>query len=81
MQMEYRVVARGSGEITPSGDSFTEVHDVEKKKPSYKTPKLIASYSRKELAEAIRPHGSLAGYGDPGCGSCGCAGACGACGS
>ena len=45
---------------------------MEKKKQSYTKPKLIASYSRKELAEAIRPHGSLSGYGNPGCGSCGC---------
>jgi len=51
---------------------FAEVNEVEKKKPSYTSPKVIASYSRKDLAEAIRPHGSVSGYNDPGCGACGC---------
>ncbi len=47
----------------------------------YVKPEVIASYERRQLAEMIRPHGSVPGYGDPGCGGCGCACGCGGCGS
>ena len=40
----------------------------------YEPPKVLATYSKEELALAIRPHGSTAGY------SFGCGGGCG-CGS
>ncbi len=47
-------------------------------KCSYETPKVLATYSKEELEETIRPHGSLISYGgdDAGCGSSGCG--CGA---
>lgn len=43
-------------------------------KASYVRPQVLATYSREELAETIRPHGPRFGYNDsnePGCG-CGC---------
>jgi len=40
----------------------------------YVAPCVIASYSKEELADAIRPHCTVPDYGDPGCGGCGCGG-------
>lgn len=45
-------------------------------KKEYEAPKILASYSKEELEEAIQPHGD---YGAPGCsgscgGGCGCGG-------
>ena len=42
------------------------------KKPTYEAPKVLASYDREELEEAILPHGVL-GTNGGGCG-CGCGG-------
>jgi len=36
-------------------------------KEAYVPPKVLATYSKEELKEAIRPHGPAGGYG--GCGS------------
>ncbi|MBN1848690.1 MAG: hypothetical protein JW932_08910 [Deltaproteobacteria bacterium] len=39
-------------------------------KKEYEAPKVLASYSKEELEESIKPHGD---YGQPGCGGgCGC---------
>jgi len=44
-------------------------------KEAYQAPQVMATYTKDELADAIRPHGSRIGYGDPGCGcGCGCSG-------
>lgn len=44
----------------------------------YEPPRIVATYSKDDLAEAIRPHGQVAGYQDPGCGGgCGCGCGCG----
>ncbi len=40
-------------------------------KYTYETPKVLATYSKEELEEAIKPHGSTDSYTDTGCG-CGC---------
>ena len=46
--------------------------DGEKQK-TYEPPRILASYTREELAETIRPHGAAASYDGQGCGcSCGC---------
>ena len=45
-------------------------------KEAYVPPKVLATYSKEELAETIKPHGTVPGYNDPGCGGgcgCGCA--------
>ena len=39
------------------------------RKPAYEPPRVLASYSREELLETVRPHGDN-GY-NMGCG-CGC---------
>jgi hypothetical protein len=36
----------------------------------YVEPKVLATYSRAELAATIRPHGSVVTYTEPGCGGC-----------
>lgn len=47
-------------------------------KKEYEAPKVLASYSKEELEETIRPHGD---YGSSGCsGGCGSGCGCG-CGS
>lgn len=44
-----------------------------RERPVYVAPRVVATYSREDLAEAIRPHGQVAGYQQPGCGGgCGC---------
>jgi hypothetical protein len=40
------------------------------RKPAYDPPRILASYSREELLETVRPHGSLPSYGI--IGGCGC---------
>jgi len=40
-------------------------------KDRYVAPKVLATYTREELKETIRPHGPQFGYGGCGC-SCGC---------
>ena len=37
-------------------------------KCTYETPKVLATYSKEELEDAIRPHGSVISYTDSGCG-------------
>jgi hypothetical protein len=39
----------------------------EKARPdlAYEPPKVLASYTREELAETLRPHGSVPDYGGP----------------
>lgn len=32
-------------------------------KPAYDPPRILASYSREELLETVRPHGPLPSYG------------------
>ena len=49
---------------------------IESKPREYEAPKVLASYTREELAESIRPHGSVDSYSDSGCG-CGCGCGCG----
>jgi len=46
-----------------------------KAKEAYVEPRVLATYSREELAETIRPHGSVPSYTQPGCG-CGCGCGC-----
>jgi len=47
----------------------------------YVEPKVLATYSKEELEETIRPHGPTADYttGEPGClgSTCGCGCGCG----
>jgi hypothetical protein len=43
----------------------------------YEPPKVLATYSKEELALAIRPHGSTAGYSNGCGGGCGCGCGCG----
>jgi len=44
-------------------------------KAAYAAPRVLASYSKEELADVIRPHGPVPDYSDPGCGGgCGCGG-------
>jgi hypothetical protein len=46
-------------------------------KKDYEPPKVLATYSKEQLAEAIRPHGPTGAYGeDPGCGGGGCGCGC-----
>ncbi len=41
----------------------------------YVPPRVLATYSKEDLAEAIKPHGPAASYEDSGCGGgCGCGG-------
>ena len=42
----------------------------------YEVPKVLASYTREELAESLRPHGPSGSYynNGGGCGACGCGG-------
>ncbi len=42
----------------------------------YEPPRILASYSREELVETIRPHGSTDQYQQPGCGACTCGCGC-----
>jgi len=44
------------------------------RKDVYVAPRILASYSKEELADVIRPHGSVPDYADQGCGGgcCGC---------
>ncbi len=41
---------------------------------TYEAPRVLASYTREELTDSIRPHGPAPSY-DNGCG-CGCGCAC-----
>jgi hypothetical protein len=34
-----------------------------RKKPQYEVPRILASYTREELIETIRPHGTIPSYG------------------
>ena len=44
----------------------------DKLKKTYETPQVLATYSKEELAETLRPHGPVPSYG---CGGgCGCGG-------
>jgi endonuclease III-like uncharacterized protein len=36
----------------------------ELKKETYVEPKIIATYTKEELEETIKPHGSITGYAD-----------------
>jgi len=48
-------------------------------KAAYAAPRVLASYSKEELADVIRPHGPVPDYSDPGCGGgCGCGCGCAA---
>lgn len=52
------------------GDIMEKRIKESKTKEKYNAPKVLASYSKEELEEAIQPHGD---YGSPGCsGGCGC---------
>ena len=48
----------------------------EKERREYEAPKVLASYTREELSESLRPHGAVDSYNDNGCG-CGCGCGCG----
>jgi hypothetical protein len=39
-----------------------------RKKLQYDRPRILASYTREELLETIRPHGTTPSYGGTGCG-------------
>jgi len=39
-------------------------------KAAYTPPKVLATYSKEQLAETIRPHGTVPAYS--GCSGCGC---------
>jgi hypothetical protein len=44
-------------------------------KKLYVKPMVLATYSKEELAETIKPHGSVDSYTDYSCGGgCGCGG-------
>jgi len=44
-----------------------------RRKPGYAPPKMLASYTRGELVETIRPHGQVLSYNHDGDGTgCGC---------
>jgi hypothetical protein len=50
---------------------------MENQKQRYLKPEILATYSKEELEEAIRPHGSTDSYTDYGScsgGGCGCGG-------
>ena len=40
----------------------------DKLKRAYEPPKVLATYTKEDLKEAIRPHGPSFGYGSCGCG-------------
>jgi hypothetical protein len=40
-------------------------------KKIYESPKVLATYTKDQLAEAMRPHGPEGSYNGSGCG-CGC---------
>ena len=43
----------------------------------YVKPQVLATYSKEELAETVRPHGQVPSYTDQGCGTgCGCGCGC-----
>jgi len=55
------------------------MEDEKIKRNVYVKPLVLATYSREELEDTIRPHGSVDSYtSDPGgCASCGCGCGCG----
>lgn len=44
-------------------------------KEIYTEPKVLATYSKEELEQSIKPHGPVDSYRDPGC-ACGCGCGC-----
>jgi hypothetical protein len=46
-------------------------------KKIYAVPRVLATYSKEELEEAIRPHGTVDSYTDGGCSVSGCGCGCG----
>ncbi|MBI5115793.1 hypothetical protein HZA56_04925 [Candidatus Poribacteria bacterium] len=46
-------------------------------KRAYAAPRVLATYSKEELEEAIRPHGAVDSYTNDGGGGCGCGCGCG----
>ncbi len=64
-----RFLVDGKPINTKGGNVMEKLIKELKAKEKYEVPKVLASYSKEELEEAIQPHGD---YGTPGCsGGCG----------